>query len=550
MTSQQFDEETDVIVVGSGSAALSAALAASAGGARVLILEKSKLIGGTSAMSGAGTWIPANHHMLAAGMQDSPEEALTYIRAVSPPGWQEKEDALWRALVETAPRMLRFVEERSPLRFELVHQPDLYCEAPGSRFNGRMLSTKMLSKWLVGRWAGRIRSSTIPQFLTYREGYLGALMTKPMRTLARLGPAIVWRLVTRQVGMGAALIVGLLKGCLDQGCALRTGAPVRRLLTDGDRPGEGRVIGVEAEIDGAPRRIGARKGVVLATGGFEWDQAMLDRHFPGPVESLATPRTNAGDGQRMAEEVGAALERMDQANVYPVTATVYEGQPHARPMSDVHPPHCILVNRHAKRFVSEGDPNLGIAVDARDPATGAPLNPPCWKIFDSRYASSRPVAMLFARRAPDWLHRADSIEALAASIGLDAAALRATVDRFNGFVRQGRDEDFRRGESVWERFYSSDPARPEVNGALGTIEMPPYYATPFHRAILGTKGGPRTNARMQVLRADGSIVAGLWCAGVAMANPIGTKAVGPGTTIGPTLTYGFIAGEAILRGNA
>jgi len=158
--------------------------------------------------------------------------------------------------------------------------------------------------------------------------------------------------------------------------------------------------------------------------------------------------------------------------------------------------------------------------------------------------------MRVGRKEPGWFREAASIEKLARLIALDPASLAATVARFNGFARAGRDEDFHRGETAWEKFYTGDPARPGGNGALGAIERPPFYAAPYLRAILVTKGGPRTNARGQVLRADGSVIAGLYCAGVAMANPIGSKAVGAGTTIGPCLTWGFIAARNLLRENA
>src|SRR5262249_29464557 len=157
-----WDGEADVVVVGSGSAGLCAALTAAAGGARVMVVEKSPLLGGTSAMSGAGTWVPANHHMLAAGIADSKDAALTYLRATAPPGWQQEEDALWAAFVEEAPSMLAFLEAQTPLRFELVHHPDLYVEAPGGRLSGRMVSPKALSRGLAGPWRRRIRGSTLP----------------------------------------------------------------------------------------------------------------------------------------------------------------------------------------------------------------------------------------------------------------------------------------------------------------------------------------------------------------------------------------------------
>jgi 3-oxosteroid 1-dehydrogenase len=537
----------DIVVVGSGSAALSAALTAAVGGAEVIVLEKADAIGGTSAMSGAGVWIPANHHMLAAGMADSAEEALTYIRAAAPPGWRAGEDALWRAFVDHAPETLKFLETHSPLRFELVHHPDLYSELPGGKFTGRMVSPQIISRNILGHWRNRIRRTTLTRSFTYRELILGTVLSRPVATLLRMAPRLIRRWLTRSVGMGNALVAGLLKGCLDRGCTVMTRARARRLIEDA--PG-GRVIGVEVETAEGIKRIAARRGVVLATGGFEWNADMRARYFPGEIGLIGSPATNTGDGHAMAAELGAAMDHMDQANIYPSTVTVYEGRRQALPLNELQQPHCILVNRRGARFVSEGDPNIGVTLDARDPATGQPLHLPAWRIFDARAARASRLQMWLARREPGWFRRADTLEELARQIGLDPAALAATVARFNGFASAGRDADFRRGESAWERFYTGDPDDPTVNGALGTIERPPFWAAPFHRAILVTKGGPRTDERCRVLRADGSRIAGLYCAGVAMANPIGSKAVGAGTTLGPCLTFGRIAGLNALRENA
>jgi 3-oxosteroid 1-dehydrogenase len=541
-----WDRESDVVVIGSGAAALSAALAASVGGASVLILEKAPVLGGTTAMSGAGTWVPANHHMLAEGLADSPDEALRYLRATAPAGWQPAEDGLWRSFAEHAPAMLKFLEDETPLVFDLVHHPDLYVEAPGGRLHGRMVSPRLISRNLVGPWRDRIRSSTMPQIFTYGELVTGTVVSRPLRTLTRMAPTLLRRLVGRRVGMGNALVVGLLKGCLDRGCAILAESPAERLLSDEG----GRIVGVAARIAGRPAAVRARKGVVLATGGFEWDEERRARHFPGETGLIGSPRSNTGDGHRMAEAAGAELARMDQANIYAVTNTVYEGKRHALPLNELYKPHCILVDRAGKRFVNEGDPNVGVELDRRDPATGAPIHLPCWRIFDARYAAGNRLAMWLGRRDPGWFRKADNLAALAGKIDLDPAALTATVARFNGFVRAGRDDDFRRGETAWEMFYTGDKSRLNGNGALGTIEKPPFYAAPYHRAILTTKGGPRTNERGQVLRKDGSVIGGLYCAGVAMANPIGTKAVGAGTTIGPCLTWGYICGINLLRENA
>ena len=533
------DLDCDVVVVGTGASGLAAALAASVDGAKVVVLEKSHVLGGTTAMSAAGTWVPSNHHMLAAGIGDSPAETLEYLRATAPPGWQESEDELWRALAEESPRMLRFVEDKTRLRFELVNHPDFYVEAPGGRLTGRMVSPKLISRFLLRGWWNRVRKSVKPQYFTYKE-MIGGVLKDPWRSIWKLGPSLAYRFITGQVGMGNALTVGMTRGCLDQGCRILLDADVKRLLVDGDDPKTSAVIGVEVVIAGKKQTIRAAKGVVLATGGFDWNTELMKRYFPG-TEIIGSPRTNTGDGQTMAASVGALLERMDQANIAPVTFTTYEGERHAQPLYESYAPHCILVNREGHRFVSEGSPALGVAIDERD-ASGQPRHLPVWRIFDARYAAKNALSMYFGSKDPTWFRKAATIEALAPQIGVDPQMLRATVDRFNGWSKTGRDEDFHRGETAWEKYYTGDRA-------LGTVEEAPFYAAPFLYGSLGTKGGARTNRYGQVLRPDRSIVGGLYCAGLAMASPIGTKAVGGGTTIGPCLTFGYIAGKAIARQN-
>src|SRR5260221_13435357 len=197
------------------------------------------------------------------------------------------------------------------------------------------------------------------------------------------------------------------------------GTAAERLITEGDE--RGRVVGVAASADDRIIAIRARKGVVLPTGGFEGEDEGRGKYFPGEPGLMGSPRPNTGDGHRMAEAVGARLARMDQANTYSVTNTVYEGKRHAKPLNEAYKPHGILVNRHGKRFVNEGDPNVGVVLDARDAATGAPIHLPCWRIFDARYAAKNKVAMSLGRRDPHWFRKAGSIARLARQIDLDPA---------------------------------------------------------------------------------------------------------------------------------
>ncbi|CAG9242142.1 FAD-dependent oxidoreductase [Paraburkholderia caribensis] len=529
---------TDLVIVGSGAAALVAALVAAAKGKTVAILEKSAYLGGTSAMSGAGIWIPGNHIARRAGLIDSPEEALKYIRNVAPQGWEETEDSLWKSFVEYAPTMLKFLEENTPLRFELTQEPDTKAEQPGGRKVGRMVSPLALSRRVAGPYSCLIRRSTLPHLFTYGELLKHNPYQAPISTGIRLLPRLIYRLMTNGAGQGSALIAGLIAGCLKHGCKFYVETAAVKLIqhTNG-------VDGVEAVADGRQLKFMAKHGVLLATGGFEWNTNLLATHFPG-VDMLGSPSTNTGDGQRMAQEAGAELDRMNQANIYPSLPVIYEGRKQALPLTFQAEPHSIIVNGRGERFVSEYDFNFGEALDQRD-ASGQPVNLPAWIVGDRRLMKNAFVLRWLTRHFRGWIKSESTISDLARSIGISGRSLENTIARYNQFCRLGNDEDFGRGSTVWER-YMADADGHSGNPTLGAIERGPYYAIPLYRCILGTKGGARTNEKAQVLRPDGSVIRGLYAAGLAMANPIGTRAVGPGTTIGPNMTWGYIAATTMI----
>ncbi len=529
------ESDFDVVVVGSGAAGLSAALAARVRGARVLVLEKAPVLGGTSAMSGGCIWVPCHHHMGTLGVRDSREAALGYIRAVSPQGWHNAEEPLWAAFVDQAPRMLEFLEAHTPLRFTPNRDPDPYAEAPGGMAFGRNVSPAPLRAGILGPWRGAVRQPALSLRLNYEEIVDTHLFARPRRHALRFAPRLAWRRLLGMRTRGSALVIGLLKGCLDRGVQIRPGSAVAELCTT-----QGAVRGVRARCLGQVVTIAARKAVVLASGGFEWNAQMMAEHFPGPVEWTASPATNTGDGQRMAAAVGAALDHMDQALIMGTNPVLYEGRLQGLPAADYFLPHCMIVNRHGRRFVNEKQMNIGLAFAERDPATGTPRNLPAWRIYDGQFAAKYPHA-LPSKRVPGNHFRAESLEALAALIGVDAPTLAQTARRFSEFARLGKDPDFGRGESIWDRNRGGDPAH-RPNPTLGTIEVPPYFAMPFKASFLGTKGGPRTDARARVLDAAGAPIPGLYAAGNVMANAFGSLGVGAGTTLGPCLTWGYIAG--------
>lgn len=340
---------------------MSAALAAAVAGLKVLIVEKAATVGGTTAMSGGAVWVPANHHALAQGVQDSPAEALTYLRASAPEGWRETEDRLWRQFVQSAPAMLAFLERHTPLRFQLTTEGDPLDGNAGGKTFGRMVTPAPL----------------------------------------RLSPRIIWRWLTGARTKGAALITGLLAGCLAHGCRLETAARVERL----DYTPERGVTGVWFSRQGRLTQVNTTQGVVLASGGFEWDALRRSRHFPGAFDYISSPPTNEGDAHRMAEAIGARLAHMDQATITGALPARYEGQRYGLSVFFQYEPNVVLVNRHGERFTNEFTFNLGEVLDEREYPQGPPAHLPAWLISDAGLLWRAPLLLACALRNPGWLRR-------------------------------------------------------------------------------------------------------------------------------------------------
>lgn len=398
-----------------------------------------------------------------------------------------------------------------------------------------MLSPRPLRLRVADPFRSWLRPPTQPHIFTYHETIGTDVYHHPVRTALGLAPTLLWRWLTGRRGQGTALMAGLLGGCLAHGCLVERNSRAIKLL----RNASGRVCGIEVERGGRRLRFGATHGVVLASGGFEWDDELLARHFPGPVDFRASPCSNSGDGHRMAEAVGAELAHMDQANINSAIPSRYDGRPHGMALSYHMEPNAILIDRSGRRFVNEWTFNLGEVLDRRDAETGEPVHLPVWIVTDERFIRRAPVLRWYARPKPGWILRARSITELARQIHVPPELLEATVARFNGLCALGVDEDFQRS--------AADPtANPQYPGTRMEAIKPPYVAISFNRSILCTKGGPRTNDRGQVLRSDGGVIQGLYCAGATMANPIGTRAVGKGTTLGPNMTWGYICGLTIV----
>ena len=527
--------EYDVVIVGSGAAGLSAALRAGHLGAKVLVIEKAPIIGGTTAMSGGCIWVPNHHHQARLGVQDSVDDAMNYIRTVSPAGWHNAEEPLWQAFVDEAPQMLRFVEDQTPITFNPNRDPDPYAEVKGGKAFGRNVSAGPIRAVQAGAWKDKIRRPAVNVELSYEEVVDTFFYAQPKRWTLRFAPRLFWRRLWDKRTRGNALTIGLLRGCIDAGVTIWAETAAKHLIVH-----EGVVTGIDVERVGDALAVAA-KAVILASGGFEWNPEMMAKFFPGPVEWTASPDTNTGDGQCMAEAAGAQLDHMDQALIMGTTPVEYEGRTHhGLPAADYFLPYSMIVNKHGKRFINEKQMNVGLAFDERDPRTGEPLHLPAWRIYDGQFAAKYPHAL--PKKGVEGNHfRADTLAELAAQIDVNPTGLVETAARFSEFARAGVDEDFGRGATIWDRNRGGDPDH-KPNPTLGTIEKAPFYAMPFKASFLATKGGARTDNKARVLKPDGTVLPGLYAAGNVTANSFGSKGVGAGTTLGPCLTWGYIAG--------
>ena len=527
------DGPSDVVVVGSGGAALSAALAAADAGRRVAVLERTDSIGGTTAVSGGGVWMPGNH---VAGAGDSREEALAYMRRL---GGGRADDELMTRYVDEGPEILSGLEGRTRLRFRPMSWPDYHPEMEGARTAGRMIEPALFDLAHLGDWSERLRRAPVLGLpLTLQESTVD---WTPSYTPERYDAGeIKRRVAARQVACGQALVAGLLEGCLARGVRLVLGTRVAELIV-GDRG----VGGVVVERDGSRFDVPAR-AVVLASGGYEWNSELRSRFLPGPLTHPTSPPANQGDALLMAMEVGADLANMNEAWWYPTGAVpgeTYEGRQLARFISvERTAPHSIMVDRFGRRFVNEAANynDMQKAFFAYDANQAAPRHLPCWVVFDQQYRSR--YAVMTARPGspdPDWLLAGQSLADLAVRAGIDPVGLSETVQRWNGLVAEGRDRDFGRGDSYYDRFHG-DPTAPHPT--MGSLGQPPYYACPVYLGAVGTSGGPRIDTRGRVQHVRDRPIPGLYGAGNAVASPAGPAYFGGGTTIGMALVWGHIAG--------
>lgn len=565
MAKSNWDHSVDVLVVGSGNGGLTAALCSHEMGAgEVLVIEKSDLFGGTSSISGGGVWIPNNRYANEATDMDSPAAAKSYLMGCLP---QDKvsEDMI-DTYLDNGPKMVDFLHERTQVRYvNLEHYPDYYQECEGAMPGHRSMEPETINADELGKEYKQLRRTHHMMHLFGRIGFTqveAALLMSQLPGWFKLAFSLVtgyildipWRLFgdkyARRLATGCAGVARLRVSMQDRDMPLWLETEMKSLITE-----DGRVVGVLVERDGKEIRVQARKGVVLAAGGFEHNQDMREQYLPKPTNTVWSggSRDNTGDAIREGIRLGAKLSQMDGA--WWCNTISAPGEPAPR-MSIIEKsyPGSIVVNPAGERFANESMNYMAYQLETFEKHSEDYPCAPSWQIFDAHFRATYMVGPLYnSKFRPDWalpasyeregfLAKADSLDELAAKINVDASGLKDTVEKFNGYAATGKDLDLQRGDSLYDRYYG-DP-RVEPNPVLGPIKQAPFYAMKVDPGDFGTQGGMVVTTNAEVVHEDGTTIAGLYAIGNCSAAVLPTYP-GPGSTLGPAMTFAYQAAKHI-----
>lgn len=550
-----FDETYDFVVVGSGGGSMCAGLVARTAGKSVLVIEKTGLIGGTTARSGGVMWIPNNQFMKRDGVPDSFEQATAYLDSVvgdhndTPGATRDRR----KTYLTEGPRMVDFLVDNGIRLNRVSYWPDYYDERPGGSELGRTVVAELFNLNELGAWKKKLRPNFIPMMSTLDE-MLKLRFLKQSWESKKIALKVGLRTVAAKltgknwVTAGAALQGRMLQAALKAGVDFLTDAPVKELIED-----NGKVVGVITQKDGKPYRLGARLGVLVNAGGFAKNQAMRDKYIPGTQTNWSL--TAEGDTGEMILEMmrhGAAIAQMEEMVGNQIAIPPGEEDAAIKPVVQgvTASPHCILVDQSGVRYMNEGGSYMAYCRGMLERHREVPAVP-SWAIFDSQYIRTYMLAntMPGAKKPASWfeqgfLRKADTIDQLARDIGVPADALKATVDRFNGFVEKGTDDDFHRGERAYDRWLGDKYDK--TNASLGTIVEGPFYAMQVLPGDVGTYGGVVTDTQARVLREDGSVIPGLYATGISTASVMGRAYPGAGASVGPSFVWGFVAAKSAL----
>ncbi|WP_234810036.1 3-ketosteroid-delta-1-dehydrogenase [Mycolicibacterium moriokaense] len=544
------DTTVDLLVVGSGTG-MAAALAAAERGLKVLIVEKSPYVGGSTARSGGALWFPASQVLAENGAGDTASQARTYLESVvdgTAPAQRSE------SFVAHLPETVAMLRRTTPLKFMWAKEySDYHPEHPGGSAVGRTCECKPFNTSVLGQYGSRLRPGlmepTVPMPTTGADYRWMNLMARvPRKGLPliakRLAQGAGGLLIGRRYAAGGqALAAGLFAGILRAGVGVWTETALVRLITE-----DGRVTGAVVSHDGHEIAVNARRGVILAAGGFDHN---MDMRWKFQSESLGEhtslgAETNTGDAIRIAQDAGAGIALMDQAWWFPAVAPLPGGAPLVM-LAERALPGSLIVDQTGSRFTNEAADymSFGQCVLERE-RSGDPIET-MWIVFDQQYRNSYVFAADCFPRQPlpqSWYdagiaHRSSDLGELARMMNVPEGQFVATVSRFDQLARAGEDSDFGRGRSAYDRYYGDPTITPNPN--LRPLDKGPFYAVKMTLSDLGTCGGLRADERARVLREDGTAIPGLYAIGNTAANAFGATYPGAGATIAQGLVYGYIA---------
>ena len=543
-----FDETFDWIVVGSGAGSMSSGLLMRQAGKSVLILEKTKFFGGTSCKSGGVMWIPNNNFMNPG--EDSAEKGIAYLDAVvgddsDAPGTTHEKRL---AYVAEGPKAVDFLG-RQGVQLERGSNfwPDYYDELPGGCKTSRTVTAVPFNKKELGEWSPKLRQGFLEVPVKLDDG-MKLPYAKHSWAIKMLFAKVAFRVVLGKltgkhwVTAGAALQGRMLKAGLAAGVDVRLESPVTELIVEG-----GKVLGVSTVKDGKPWRVAANLGVLVNAGGFAQNQAMRDKYQPGTKAAWSnTPEGDTGEMLVEMERLGGVLAQMDEMVGFQSSLAPGWEKDYVKPgmQAVTAKPHSILVDQDGKRYMNEG----GSYELYCESMLKHPKGNPSWAIMDAQYMEEYGLGgtVGIKKKPASWtetgyLKSGNTIEELAVKINVEPATLRATIDRWNAMMENGRDEDFHRGERQYDKWLG-DPFN-DTHPSLGKIVQGPFYAVDVVPGDVSTYGGVITDVNSRVLRGDGSVIEGLYATGVSTASAMGRVYPGAGASVGPSMVFGFIAAK-------
>jgi len=547
-----WDHDVDLVIVGSGAGAVTAALRAKKWGKTALIVEKAEFFGGSTALSGGVTWIPNAAPLLRAGVDDSIEKGRAYLDACAGPYAPGTTRERREAYLGKGPEMISFLESEG-MEFAYLDGFSDYHEGeyPGGLARGRSLGGKLFALNRLGDWLPKMRRASGIQEIPATVPEIGQLVLsgrtwKSRITFVKVG----WRMIQRKLGRllvaaGASLQGRLFLLAKNAGVEIWLGAPLTDLIRE-----NGRVVGVVVRQNGRDRRVRARHGVLLDAGGFARNPEMRANMSRVPHSQWTVANEgDTGEVLKMATDLGADTAMTQEAWWIPASF-LPDGSIQWHNPIDMGKPHAIVVDQGGSRYVNESTSyvTVGLAMFERDKTVPAV---PSWFIVESRHRDRYRMGIAPAGKTPeDWItsgymKRADTIEDLARQCDIPPEQLRATVDRFNGFAEAGHDADFGKGESAYNRVWGDPTNRP--NPSLGKIEIGPFYAVKVFPADVGTCGGLVADEHARVLDKDGRPIPGLYAAGNITASVMGPSYPGAGASIGASMVFSYIAADHALQ---